>query len=475
MVWHAGVIKLHRIVLVLLSAAALCAAPPDWPAAKREALETLQDLIRLDTSQPAGNEIRAARYLEKKLAAEGIESQVFEAEPGRASIVARLKGSGAKRPLLLLGHLDVVAVERDEWSFDPFGGVVKDGILYGRGAADDKSVVTGSLMALLLLKRLHVPLDRDVIFLGVADEEAGGVKGITYMLENHRDAIDAEYAINEGGGGQFDRTGRYTQWLVQTAEKTPRRINLEAHGQSGHGSIPKPDNAIAALARAVAKLFAYETPVRLNETTRTFFERLAASAPPDQAPLYRKLLAGKATTEDQERLREINPYYYSMIRTSINPTIIQGGYLRNVVPSEAHATVDIRALPDEDPEAFFSQLKQVIGEPNVDLIPHKVTRPAHQPVPLDSPLFKAFEKVIGERYSAVPLLPLMSTGATDSAQLRAAGIKSYGFGVPKPEWDPSSGVHGKDEYIYVKAFEDYFEALYNVVVETAGSAQTKGR
>ena len=177
-----------RATLLTLVAAALFAAPrPDWPAARQEALDTLVDLVKLDTSQPEGNEIRAAKYLKAKLDAEGIASAIVEAKPGRASLIARVKGNGSKRPLLLLGHLDVVAVERSEWSFDPFGGVVEDGILYARGSGDDKGVVAGSFQTLLMLHRLQVPLARDVIFLGVADEEAGGLEGITYLLDNHRD------------------------------------------------------------------------------------------------------------------------------------------------------------------------------------------------------------------------------------------------------------------------------------------------
>ena len=187
---------LLRPTLLLLLLLPAAAQTPDWPQARQEALETLVDLVRLDTSQPEGNEILAANYLKKKLDADGIPSEIFEAKPGRASIVARVKGNGKKKPLLLLGHLDVVAVERDEWSFNPFGAVVKDGIIFGRGTGDDKGVVSGSLQVLLLLHRHKVPLDRDVIFLGVADEEAGGLAGITYLLENHREAIDAEFAIN---------------------------------------------------------------------------------------------------------------------------------------------------------------------------------------------------------------------------------------------------------------------------------------
>ena len=458
-----------RFLPLLLLAPSAFAQAPDWPAVHTEALETLVDLVQLETSQPEGNEILAAKYLKQKLDQEGIPSEIFEAAPGRASIVARVKGNGTKRPLLLLGHLDVVAIERDEWSFDPFGGVVKDGIIYGRGTGDDKGVVSGSLQALLLLYRLKIPLDRDVIFLGVADEEAGGLNGITFLLDKHREAIDAEFAINEGGAGVVDRRFKHVRFEIQTAEKTPRRIDLKAKGTSGHGSVPRKDNPVGTLARAVARLFDYETPVHLNETTREYFRRLERNAPPEEAAIYNEVLQGNPSRETQEKLRELSPVFYSTIRTSIVPTIMKGGYLKNVIPSEAEATVDIRALPHEDPEELFPRLKRIMNEPNVDLMPHPVTRPAHSPAPLDSEVFLAFESVLAKRHPAALILPRMSTGATDSAQLRAAGIQSYGFGPGRGLWDLTGGIHGKDEYLYVKPFEEYVEILYDVVVEVAAT------
>ena len=457
-----------RATLLTLIAAALFAAPqPDWPAARQEALDTLVDLVKLDTSQPEGNEIRAAKYLKAKLDAEGIASAIVEAKPGRASLIARVKGNGSKRPLLLLGHLDVVAVERSEWSFDPFGGVVEDGILYARGSGDDKGVVAGSFQTLLMLHRLQVPLARDVIFLGVADEEAGGLEGITYLLDNHREKIEAEFAINEAGKGVFDRGANYTRFEIQTAEKTPQRVDLKAAGTSGHGSIPLKDNPVGSLARAVGRLFDHEMPPRLNETTREYFRRLAEISPPERAEVFRAILAPDPTPEDYERLRGLSPVYHSMVRTSIVPTIFRGGYLKNVIPAEAEATIDIRALPDEDPERMFSLLKRIMNEPTVDLTPHPQTRPSHEPSSLETDVFRAFEKVLEKMHPGVPVLPTMSTGATDSAQLRAAGIASYGFGPAKPAWDLAGGIHGKDEYLYVKPFQDYVEILWNVVLEIA--------
>ena len=445
------------------------AAEPDWPSVKREALETIVDLVRLETVQPEGNEILAARYLKSLLDKKGLPSEIFEAQPGRASIVARVKGNGSKKPLLLLGHLDVVAVERDEWSFDPFGGEVKDGILYARGASDDKGVVAGSLHVVLELHRQATPLDRDVIFLGVADEEAGGIHGINYMLEHHRDAIDAEFGINEGGKGVFDRDLNYVRFEIQTAEKTPTRVDLRAAGTSGHGSIPLRDNPVGTLARAVSRLFDHQMPPKLNETTREYFRRLAEISDSEKAEVFRAILGTNPSPGDFDRLFELSPVYNSMVRTSIVPTILQGGYLKNVIPSEARATVDIRALPGEDPERLYSLLKRLMDEPAVDLLPHTVTRTPHEPSPLTSDAFIGFERALARLYPGIPVLPTMSTGATDSAQLRAAGIATYGFGPARPEWDLASGIHGKDEYLYVKPFQDYVEILWNIVLEIAGS------
>ena len=231
---------------------------------QRNSLQTLIDLIRLDTSQPDGNEYLASDYLKLRLEHAGIDYQIYASEPGRSSIVARVKGNGSKRPLLLLGHTDVVAVERENWSFDPFSGTVENGKIFGRGASDDKSVVAANFEILLALKSHNIPLDRDVIFLGVADEEGGGGLGITYMVENHLEAIAAEFAINEGGRGTIDPdTGQYLSFTIGTAEKTPRRARLKVTGKAGHGSIPTRDNAIGVLSQAVARLFETPLPMRL--------------------------------------------------------------------------------------------------------------------------------------------------------------------------------------------------------------------
>jgi acetylornithine deacetylase/succinyl-diaminopimelate desuccinylase-like protein len=441
----------------------------DWRQFEADAQQTLVDLIRLDTSQPKGNEYLAANYLKQRLDAAGIASTIYEAAPGRASIVARIKGNGSQRPLLLLGHTDVVTVEPANWTFDPFSGTVKDGKIFGRGAADDKGIVAVAFEVLLALHRLQIPLDRDVIFLGVADEEGGGGLGITYMVENHLAAIDAEFALNEGGRGTIDPiTGKYLSFDIGTAEKTPRRATLIAHGRAGHGSVPSRDNPVGVLSRAVARLFDTPLPMRLNETTRTFFERLAATRPEFEAEVYRAILEPNPSMETQERLRDLNAAYFSIIRTSVVPTIFQGGYQRNVIPSSAEATLDIRALPGEDPEFLFEALRNIIQEPSVEIIPMRVTRPAHQPAPLNTPLFQAFEDVIAARHPGATVLPSLLTGATDSAQLRSVGIATYGFG-PGIVIGDDNGVHGNDEYLRVAPYREYLHLIWDIVNQVAAT------
>ncbi len=441
----------------------------DMEELEESALTTLVDLIKLDTSQPAGNEIIAARYLAERLSNAGIKSEIIESAPGRASIIARLVGNQSKPPILLLGHTDVVTVEPENWSFDPFSGTVSEGKIFGRGAADDKGIVAASVEVLLALKQNNIKLDRDVIFLGVADEEAGGILGITYLVENHLDKIAAEFAINEGGRGYFDNdTGNYVSFEISTAEKTPRRARLVAQGRAGHGSVPTIDNPVGLISRAVARLFENPLPMELNETTRAFFTRMAMTRPHAEAEVYRAILAPDPGIEVQEQLRSINPSFYSIIRTSVVPTIIQGGYQRNVIPSSAEATLDIRALPGTDPEVLFDQIGAIIDDEAVSIEPMAVTRPAHLPSSLDTALFKAFEKVISDRHPTAVVLPNMLTGATDSAQLRAAGIPSYGFG-PGLALGENNGIHGNDEYLRVDAYQEYVRLLWLVVNEVAAS------
>jgi acetylornithine deacetylase/succinyl-diaminopimelate desuccinylase-like protein len=439
---------------------------PDFAAARDEVTQILSGFIRIDTSNPPGNETKGAEYLKSILDREGIASDVFAREPGRGNLVARLKGNGKKKPILLMGHIDVVGVERDKWTVDPFGGVIKDGYIYGRGASDDKGMTSVCLEVFLLLNRLKVPLDRDIIFLAEAGEEGTTSVGIDYMVERHWDKIECEYALNEGG--QIYEVDGHVKYVgVSTTEKVPRGFKLVAHGTSGHGSVPRPDNPITHLAAAVAKVGAWHAPMRLNETTRAFFSRLAKISPAEDAALYVQLDDPSRSADVQERIRKKNGSYDSMLRTSIVPTIIKGGFRSNVIPAEAEATLDVRAVPDEKIEWLANALRELINDPAVDVIPPPVLgRPATPPSRLDTEMFHSIEKAQSRVFPDVATLPLMLTGATDSAQLRARGVQAYGLGSVASDRD-RAGVHGNDERLSVAGLGKFLELVYWTVLDIA--------
>ncbi len=432
--------------------------------AQAEAVHFLADLVRIDTQDPPGDESKVAHYLEGVLKSEGIEPEILETVPGRASIVARLKGSGKKWPLLIMGHEDVVPVDRSHWTVDPFAATERDGVLYGRGASDDKAMVAANLEVFLQLKRLKVPLDRDVIFLSEASEEMSSPAGMATIVEKYWDKIDCEFALNEGGGSLVEN-GAVKYFGIATAEKLPRGIRLEATGSSGHGSVPRVDNAVVHLAAAVAKAGTWDTPARLNETTRAFFERLASISEPEQAAWYRNVLDPKV----QEELKHKKPQYYSMLRTSVVPTMLKAGYKSNVIPPTAEATLDVRALPDEDLVKFRETLAQLINDPQVKVVAEDtaLSMPPAPPSKLGTEMFAALERAQKEVSPQSITLPVMTTGATDSSFLRAKGVQAYGIGVPKTE-EESRGVHGNDERIETQQLGLFVRYLFSAVTQVAG-------
>ena len=394
-------------------------APPqlaDFGRARDEAVQLLQSLIRIDTSNPPGNETRAAEFIKSVFAKEGLASDIHTLERGRGSLVARINGNGGRRPLLLMGHTDVVGVERDKWTVDPFGAVIRNGYVYGRGAIDDKDTVAAAMVVMLTLKRLKVPLDRDVIFVAEAGEEGTPETGIAYLVEKHWPEIEAEFAIAEGGDLPV-RDGRLRYVGVATTEKAPNTFRMIARGTSGHGSMPRLDNPIVHLAAAIAKVGAWQPPMRLLETTKAFFERTAAVSAPDEAYLLTHL----DDPAVQDTLRRTNVTYNSMLRTSISPNIVKGGFRVNVIPGDAEATLDVRSLPGEDLDRLVVQLKELIDDPAVEIVRVPSNRPLAPPSPLDSELFRALERAGRAVYPGVPTIPMMLTGATDMAQLRAKG------------------------------------------------------
>ena len=435
---------------------------PDFSRARDETVQVLQSLIRIDTSNPPGNESRAAMYIKSLLDKERIASEIYQLEEGRGTIVARLSGSGRQRPILLMAHTDVVGVEREKWTVDPFAAVIKDGYVYGRGAIDDKDTVAAALVAFLSLHRFQVPLDRDVIFLAEAGEEGTPEVGIANMVAAHWDRIDAEFALAEGGEIPT-RNGVVRYVGVATTEKVPNRVTLVARGTSGHGSMPRLDNPIVHLAAAVARIGAYQPPMRLIETTKTFFERTAAISPPDEAFLLTHLDDPMV----QDTLRRTSVTYNSMLRTSISPNMIKGGFRVNVIPGDAEATLDVRALPGEDMDKLLADLRSLVADPAVEITRVPPNRPSGPPSPLDSELFAALERTQRLMFPDAPTIPMMLTGATDMAQLRAKGVKAYGISEPVDEKDPSA--HGNDERISIDALGKYVEYIYRTVVDVAAT------
>jgi acetylornithine deacetylase/succinyl-diaminopimelate desuccinylase-like protein len=386
----------------------------------------------------------------------------------RANIVARLKGNGSKRPLLILAHLDVVGVQREKWPVDPFGAALKDGYVWGRGSVDDKDKVAANLMTMLLLKRAQARLDRDVIFLAESGEEGTTGPGIDFMVSRHFDAIDAEFAMTEGGGAT-NENGRVTTVQIQTTEKVPRTTRLVVNGTSGHGSVPRVDNALVHLSAAVAKVGAWETPMRLNDTTRTYFEKLAAISPPDRAARYSGLLDPKRAADAQRYLKLNEPQRYSMLRTSIVPTILKAGFRVNVIPSEAEATLDVRALPDENLDNLYAEMGRIIADPAVKIerVPGN-DRPAGAPSRLDTEMFRALDRVSKRMFPGATLLPIMGTGASDMAQLRAKGVQCYGIGPARTEDDATNyGAHGDVERLSEASLYQFAEFTWNAVTEVA--------
>ena len=443
---------------------------PDWPAVEVEALKHFQNLVRMDTSDPPGGEKPAADYLQQVLLHEGIPVQVFALEPNRPNVVARLKGSGKKRPLLIMGHTDVVNVDPKKWSHPPFGAERADGYIYGRGTTDDKDNVTAALMAILLLKRNDVPLDRDVIFLAEAGEEGNTRFGIEHMVNEHYAAIDAEYCIAEVGN-VVRANGDVRYATVATAEKLPKGIDLVAHGPSGHGSIPLETNAVAHLARAIVAVAEWQPPVVLNATTRTYFERLAAISTPEQARQYRGVLSTdpQVVAAADAWLRANEPRHASMLRTSVSPNIVQGGYRNNIIPSEARATLDVRLRPGENADAFRADLTRVVNDPAVEVVFNGFGgRPAADVSSIDSEAFHVIEGAITRLYKTTTL-PTMSTGATDMSFLRARGVQCYGVGPAIDEEDGPKGfgAHSDQERILESELYRFVRFHYDIVEQLA--------
>ena len=464
--------SVHPAIALYVFCAAVAPASaqtPDWAKINSETLRHFQSLVQIDSTNPPGNETRVADYVKKVLEAEGIPVTLAAQDPARANVIARLKGNGSKRPLLIMGHSDTVKVDPAKWLFPPFSARLDGGYIYGRGTLDDKSDLAAALMTMLLLKRQGTPLDRDVIFVSEVGEEASTGPGIEYLIKEHWPEIDAEVCLAESGGVRR-RDGKLVYATVETTEKQPKGAALVAKGPAGHGSRPLRTNAVVHLAKAVETIAAWEPPTKFNDTTRYYFEKLAGVSDPQTAQRYKDLFIPAKAAAAREYLAEHEPGLYSMLHTSISPNIIQAGYQVNVIPSEARATLDIRALPGEDIDAFYAMMRKVINDPAIELVPETNNqRPPAAPSSITNDAYRAVEAAYKKIYG-VQTLPVMSTGATDMAFLRAKGVQCYGVGAMVDEEDAAKGfgAHSDQERILEDAIYKHTQFFWDAVTSIAG-------
>lgn len=457
-------------LLLPVEAAGQRSAEVDWQKAGDEAVELLARYLRVDTTNPPGNEARAAEFFAKILEKERIEHRVFVSAPGRANLYARIKGNGRKRAVILLNHTDVVPADKRFWSADPLSGALVDGYLYGRGALDMKSLGAVQFMTLLLLKRAGVVLDRDVIFLATADEEAGGREGAGWFVRNHPELIkDAEFLLNEGSSNAI--VGREVIFYgVGTTEKTPCWLRLTAKGTPGHGSVPKEDSAPSRMLRALGKIEAYETQLIITEPVARYFRSIA---PLQTAADIRRAYSDIRAAVADAWLRKIllaSPYNAALLRNTIQPTVVQIGSKTNVIDTVAVAELDCRLLPGQRPEDFVAEIRRVIDDPSIEV--ETVLAFAATESPLETELYRAITDTILAEDRKARFVPTVLAGFTDSHFFRDLGITCYGFSPFLIPGEDASGVHGNNERISVEVVRKGARLHYKIVHALASA---KGR
>jgi acetylornithine deacetylase/succinyl-diaminopimelate desuccinylase-like protein len=451
----------------LTGLAALLAAGPAWADAPLPAhVELLRaiykELIEVNTTDSVGDTTKAADAMAARLKAAGFpeaDVTVLGTKPRKGNLVARLHGTGARKPILLLAHLDVVEAKREDWEFDPFVLREEGGYFYARGSIDDKAMASIFTANLIRYKQEGFVPDRDIILALTTEEEIGGGAGARWLVNQHRELIDAAFAINEGGSGAL-KDGKPFRNTVQASEKIVMNFRLEVRNPGGHSSLPVKDNAITRLAAGLVRLGAFDFPVHLNEVTRGYFEKLATIESPEIAADIKAVLAPTPDPAAVERLSE-KPFYNAQLRTTCVATRLDGGHANNALPQTARATVNCRMLPDESVDDVLQTLARVVADDKiaVELVGMPQASPAS---PLDGDFMGAVERLTAEMWPGIPVIPAMSTGATDSRWLRNAGIAAYG--TSGLFIDPADNrMHGLNERILVQSLYDGQEFLYRLV------------
>ena len=446
------------------------AAADTSPLAK-EAQDWLIDLIRINTTNPPGNEQVAANYIAGVLEKNGIPAELLEVAPGRSALVARLRSAAVADPaksLLLVAHMDVVGVDRPRWTVDPFGAVIKDGYIFGRGSIDDKGMLVANLAAFISLKRSNAHLNRDVIFLATCDEEGGGESSIRVLIAKYWDKFAAGYAINEGGDIVV-KDGKIQYVAIQASEKVSVNVAVVARGTAGHASRPTKDNAVVHLAAAVAKIGTYSAPVHFTSIVRRYFEQLAAIEPDELAKWMRALDTTDRGEHAQKVVSEASPFWNSMMRDSISPTMLSAGIRNNVIPAEARANLNIRLLPGNTIDVLLAELTKLVNDPQVKFEIQPDAGLAAPPSSLESDFYQTISKVAASQFSNVPVVPLQSTVATDSAQLRLHNVQSYGLWPYPLSEEDSKRMHGDDERLPLDSFHKGVDLMARIVAEFAAS------
>lgn len=448
------------------------------------AVTWMQEYLRVDTTNPPGNEMRAVSFYKKILDEEGIENRTFEFAPGRGDLWARIPAMAGEngfqvsqnrrdvghptssRPIILLNHTDVVTSDASHWKVPPFSGEIRDGYIWGRGAQDMKDEGLAQLVVMVMLKREKVALDRDVIFLAVADEEAGGT-GTDWFIKNQRELLEnAEFLINEGGENLLE-DGKVKYVGVDVGEKTSYWLQVVAHGKPGHASRPNPDSAPNRLVRALDRIIAYRTPLRVLPVVEEFLRDMAPYEPPEQAAYYRnirKAIEDKKFEEQVERDESLN----FLLRDTISLTMLGGSEQTNVIPAEAWANLDVRILPGGDPKAVAETLRRVVNDPNVTVEPLEPEFRVANYSGTDNALFAAIKEVSEKYFPGTPVVPHITSGYTENQRYRPLGIVAYGFCPYTATEEEGNTEHGNDERIRVEEVRRGPRILFDVVARVAG-------
>jgi acetylornithine deacetylase/succinyl-diaminopimelate desuccinylase-like protein len=447
-------------LLCVLALLPLCAsaADIDWNKAGQQAADFLSAYVRIDTTDPPGNETAAAKFVAAHFKQAGIENRVIESAPGRGIVVARLKGSGKSRPIVLLSHLDVVPADPTGWKVPPFSGAIRDGYVWGRGAMDCKGVGAVYATAMIAMKRARVTLERDVIFLGTGDEEVGGQMGAGWFAEHKLDLVgNAEFLLNEGGDihRRSDGTRVYD---VAVSEKTPCWLKLTATGQGGHGSAPGPETAVTRLIAALDRIHQYQPETKVVPEVQAYYAALAETVHGPRRERYRDLKA--ALADDAFRNEFLSDRHdAALVRDTVTPTVLSGSSKINVIPRSASAELDGRLLPGDDPEAFIETLKKVVNDDNVHF--EKVLSFPPSSSPAGTALYRAIEKVAESEHARVN--PSVLTGFTDSHYFRQHGIVSYGFTPFEFTEEDESLEHGINERLSLENLRDGTRRLVEIL------------